>query len=110
MKSTGLIQLVGNLHQAGKIHNLRQICGVFGCVLLSGMVWYDMVWYGMIIDINKQQKFYSLPKRNKLNNKIRRFEQRLFVVVCSLRLLLFDVVIRYLHWPQIEASYDMALL
>ena len=32
MKSTGLIQLVDNLHQAGKIHNLRQVCGVFGCV------------------------------------------------------------------------------
>ncbi len=32
MKSTGLIQLVGRLHQAGKIHNLRQVCRVFGCV------------------------------------------------------------------------------
>ena len=29
IKSTGLIQLVANLHQAGKIHNL---CGVFGYV------------------------------------------------------------------------------
>ncbi len=25
------IQLVGKLHQAGKIHNLHQVCGVFGC-------------------------------------------------------------------------------
>ena len=33
MKSTGLIQLVGKLHQAGRIHNLHQVCGVFGCVL-----------------------------------------------------------------------------
>ena len=33
-KSTGLIQLVGNLHGAGKlIHNLDQVCGVFSCVL-----------------------------------------------------------------------------
>ena len=31
MKSTGLIQLVGNLHQASKIHNLHQVCGIFGC-------------------------------------------------------------------------------
>ena len=35
MKSTGLIQIVGKLHQAGKIHNLHQVCGVFGCVRLS---------------------------------------------------------------------------
>ncbi len=26
------IQLVDKLHQAGKIHNLYQVCGVFGCV------------------------------------------------------------------------------
>ena len=32
MKSTGLIQLVGKLHQAGKIYNLHQVCGVFCCV------------------------------------------------------------------------------
>ena len=32
MKSTGLIQLVDNLHQADKIHNLHQVCEVFGCV------------------------------------------------------------------------------
>ncbi len=32
MKSTGLIQLVGKLHQAGKIQNLHQVCGVFGCL------------------------------------------------------------------------------
>ncbi len=32
MKSTGLIQLVGKLHRAGKIHNLHQVCGVLGCV------------------------------------------------------------------------------
>ena len=31
MKSTGFIQLVGKSHQAGKIHNLHQVCGVFGC-------------------------------------------------------------------------------
>ncbi len=37
MKSTGLIQLVGNLHQAGKIHNLHQVCGVFGCVMIKYM-------------------------------------------------------------------------
>ena len=27
-----ITQLVGNLHEAGKIHNLHQVCGVFGCV------------------------------------------------------------------------------
>ncbi len=32
MKSTGLIQLVANLHQAGKIHNLHQVCGVWAVV------------------------------------------------------------------------------
>ena len=32
MKSTGLIQLVGKLHQACKIHNLHQVCGVFNYV------------------------------------------------------------------------------
>ena len=31
-KSTGLIQLVGNLHQAGRIHNLHQVCGVYAFV------------------------------------------------------------------------------
>ncbi len=39
MKSTGLIQLVGNLHQAGKIHNLHQVySGVFGCVTLTALI------------------------------------------------------------------------
>ncbi len=37
MKSTGLIQLVGNLHQAGKIHSLHQVCGVFGCTEVKGI-------------------------------------------------------------------------
>ena len=32
MNSTDLLQLVDNLQQAGKIHNLQQICGVSGCV------------------------------------------------------------------------------
>ena len=32
MKSTDLLQLVDNLHQAGKIHNLQQVCIVSGCV------------------------------------------------------------------------------
>ena len=31
MKSTDLLQLVDNLHQAGKIHNLQRVCGVSGC-------------------------------------------------------------------------------
>ncbi len=31
MKSTGLIQLVGNLHQAGKIHNLHQVWRFWLC-------------------------------------------------------------------------------
>ena len=30
---TDLLQLVHNLHQAGKIHNLQQVCGVSGWVL-----------------------------------------------------------------------------
>ena len=34
MKSTGLIQLAGNLHQACRIHNLHQVCRIFGCVLI----------------------------------------------------------------------------
>ena len=29
---TGLLQLVDNLQQAGKIHNLKQVCGISGCV------------------------------------------------------------------------------
>ena len=35
MKSTDLLQLVGNLQQAGtihKFHNLQQVCGISGCV------------------------------------------------------------------------------
>ena len=32
MKTTSFVQLVGKLHQAVKIHNLHQVCGVFGCV------------------------------------------------------------------------------
>ncbi len=35
MKSTGLIQLVDKLHQAGKMHNLHQVCGIFDCVVVS---------------------------------------------------------------------------
>ncbi len=35
MKSTGLIQLVGNLYQDGRIHNLHQVCGVFRCVAVD---------------------------------------------------------------------------
>ena len=31
MKSTDLLQLVDNLQQAGKIHNLQQVCGISGC-------------------------------------------------------------------------------
>ncbi len=34
MKLTSLIQLGGNFHQVGKIHNLHQVCGVFGCVII----------------------------------------------------------------------------
>ena len=33
MKLTSLLQLVDKLQQAGKIYNLQQVCGVFGCVL-----------------------------------------------------------------------------
>ena len=32
MKLTSLLQLVTELQQAGKIDNLQQTCGVFGCV------------------------------------------------------------------------------
>ena len=32
MKLTSLLQLVNKLQQAGKIDNLQQACGVFGCV------------------------------------------------------------------------------
>ena len=32
MKLTSLLQLVGKLQKAGKIDNLQQVCGVFGCV------------------------------------------------------------------------------
>ena len=35
MKSTDLLQLVDNLQQVGKIHNLQQVCGVSGCVIAS---------------------------------------------------------------------------
>ena len=30
---TDLLQLVDKLQQAGKIHNLQQVCGVSGCVI-----------------------------------------------------------------------------
>ncbi len=33
MKPTGLIQLVGKLYQAGKVHNLHQVWR-FGCVVV----------------------------------------------------------------------------
>ena len=33
MKPTDLQQLVDNLQQAGKIHNLQQVCGVSGGVV-----------------------------------------------------------------------------
>ena len=32
MKSTDLLQLVDNFQQAGKIHNLQQVCGFSGFV------------------------------------------------------------------------------
>ena len=38
MKSTGLLQLDDNLQQAGKVHNLQQVCGVSGCVMPSNIV------------------------------------------------------------------------
>ena len=34
MRSTGLLQVVDNLQQAGKVRNLQQVCGVSGCVVL----------------------------------------------------------------------------
>ena len=34
MNSTDLLQLVDNLQQASKIHNLQQVCGVSGCVMI----------------------------------------------------------------------------
>ena len=33
MKLTSLLQFVDKLQQVGKINNLQQVCGVFGCVL-----------------------------------------------------------------------------
>ena len=32
MKLTSLLQLVDKVQQAGKIDNLQQVCGGFGCV------------------------------------------------------------------------------
>ena len=34
MKLTNLLQLVDKQHQAGKVDNLRQVCGVFDCVYI----------------------------------------------------------------------------
>ena len=33
MNSADFPPLVDNLQQAGKIHNLQQVCGISGCVL-----------------------------------------------------------------------------
>ena len=33
----GLIQLVGKFHETGKIHNVHQVCGAFGCVVCPRM-------------------------------------------------------------------------
>ena len=33
--ATDLLQLLDNLLQAGKIHNLQQVCGVSGCVSIT---------------------------------------------------------------------------
>ena len=33
MNSTDLLQLVDNLQQAGKIHNLQRVCGISCCVV-----------------------------------------------------------------------------
>ena len=49
----------------------------------------------MNINLNKQQKFYSLPKRYK---QIRRFEQRPFAGNC------------YLHWPRIEVNINQGVV
>ena len=32
MKLTNVLELVDKLQQGGKIDNLQQVCGVFGCV------------------------------------------------------------------------------
>ena len=36
-KLTSLLRLVDKLQQVGKIHNLQQVCRIFGCVVLGKM-------------------------------------------------------------------------
>ena len=38
MNSTDLLQFVDNL-QAGKIHNLQQVCGVFNCIINPNIIY-----------------------------------------------------------------------
>ena len=45
MNSTDLLQLVDNLHQAGKILNLQQVCGVSGCVVTPLVVYLKCIWH-----------------------------------------------------------------
>ena len=43
MKLTSLLQLVSKLPQAGKIDNLQQACGVFGCVYINYVQYWDKI-------------------------------------------------------------------
>ena len=55
MKSTGLLQLDDNLQQAGKVHNLQQVCGVSGCVTDKNLkTLWD--WIDLFVKIFKKYK------------------------------------------------------
>ena len=67
MKLTSLLQLVDTLQQTGKIDNLQQIRGVFGCVdlkLSSNLLFDNVDWLeNMAVSTNR---FFDRPIRKAL--------------------------------------------
>ena len=61
MKFTSLLELVNKLQQAGKIDNLQQACGVFGCVLERCVL--NHIWEHLQEIINDHQHGF-MPGRS----------------------------------------------
>ena len=53
-----MIQLVGKLHQAGRIPNLHHVCGVFGCVHQNDSAFHAIL--GNQHHVNNPLVYFSL--------------------------------------------------
>ena len=55
MNSTDLLQLVDNLQQAGKIHNLQQVCVVSGCVVIDLWLLFCSGWQKWLLLVGQSK-------------------------------------------------------